>query len=369
MRRVVAMATTVAVLGLATPGQASADDTAAVSHLVSVTDVNQFPADRSFGLFYADCATPGATFDGDLGGPSISRGPVAPPLGTRSWGFAPPQAGGAVGLFQQVDDMSTLATARASFRAASAESGRVVAEVVDPGTGAVWFGLGTFGLTPGAWQTVSATGLALSWQAQVAPGQETPAPVSATVAGLLDLLTLPPAEGTPAEATPSDPMSPSVDPAPVDPAPATPSGYAGYIGLGAGCDGSGLVQLDDVEIGTATAVNTYNLDVPATSTTMTASTEQAVAGGSVTLSGLVTTVAGTPFVSAPLVLQQSDLGDSGWHDVGVALESYDGTQHPAQLTVRPVSPRTLYRWRYVESDSATGSYSPPVTVVTASRSR
>lgn len=53
----------------------------------------------------------------------------------------------------------------------------------------------------------------------------------------------------------------------------------------------------------------------------------------------------------------------------MAQESYDGTQHAAELTVTPAAPRTFYRWRYVESDSAAGSYSPAVTVVAAPLTR
>jgi hypothetical protein len=319
-----AVATAVLLATAVVPAAQAADGTTVVHGL------DQLPSDLGFGLRYASCTTPGQRFAHSAGGVVIEQGPSPVPAGERTWGFAPPQAGGAIGPFRRVPAIGNLAEAQVQVYADGAGADGVgYAEVLADDTGTTsWWGVSApFHVAGGSWQTASALGRTYSW-VQVGPTGPTGATYSGTLAAMVGQVG---------------------------------SDHGGFVGLGLGCGAGDSFHLDGAAFGAAGDVLTLDLEGPLTVSTIDGSAPTLVAGAGVRLRGVTTESGGTPLVSAALVLQAKAYGDAAWHDLGTAGETYDTDQHPAVLTARPLV-ATAYRWAFPGTSVYAASASPAYVV-------
>jgi hypothetical protein len=318
--RAAPLAAAVLLLGLATVQPALAADPTTVVH-----GLDELPSDLGFGLRYASCTTPGQRFPQSPGAIGIEQGPAPVPAGERTWGFAPPHAGGAIGPFRRVPALRDLSAAQVQVYAdGNGADGVAYADVLgdDLGTTSWWGVSPTFHVAGGSWQTASAIGPTYSW-AQFGPSGATGATFSGTLPGMVDHV------GT---------------------------DHGGFVGLGFGCGTGDSFHLDDASFGASGDILTLDLEGPLTLTTIEGSAPTLVAGDPVTLSGVTMESGGTPLDSADLVLQAKPFGAAAWHDVASAADTYDGTQHPALLTAHP-SVATGYRWVYAGTSTYAASTS------------
>jgi hypothetical protein len=285
------------------------------------------------GLFYTSCSSPGQGGTVDPGGIYIQPGPDPTPSGTRTWGFDLPgsASGFAIGPYGYTSSMANLATAQADFYADSGTATGIVFASIDedPNTGTSWNGNAALSVTAGSWQTKSGIGLTYTWQELDGSFNPTGQTFSGTIAAMLAHI------GT--------------------------GDHDGLVGLGFGCNTPGLVHFDKGMFGATGAVTTYDFEGSTTRTTIKAVPSTITAGRTTALEGVMTDTHGGRFTSATLTLQKKPAGTSTWRKVGTAVETYDGTQHPAVIKQKPTT-TTQYRYVFAGSSAGPGSTSKPVTV-------
>ena len=263
---------------------------------------------------------------GDLFGPAVAPqsrlnlGPYAAPLGRRSLGLVPSAQGTASGPFSSFGSLAEI-SASVSVASTSGTQGvsYVMAITSSSPAGTAWSGRAALTAEPGAWTTVSASGLSYEWH-------------------LVDLSTL----------------------APVGPAgTATPAAFAaehgdgaGFVVTGFGCDGDAF-NLDAVR----GSGSTFDFEGAPLTTVAAVDRQLAAAGDQVTVTGRVTDPGGR-VTGDPLVLE-SRVAGGAWAPVGPAV--LGDASGLARVDVR-VTATTEFRWHRPESQYADEGWSDPVTV-------
>ena len=250
----------------------------------------------------------------------INLGPYAAPLGRRSLGLVPANAGSAAGPYSRFDSLAGL-DASLSVAATSGSQGVswIMAVTGSSPVGTAWSGRAAVSVPAGSWSSISAAALTYDWT-------------------LVDL-----ASG----ATVGDAGT------------GTPAAFAaehgdgkGFAVTGFGCDGKAF-NLDAVRA----SGSTFDFEGVQLTTSLTAAQQQAAPGEEVELVGRVTDAAGR-VTGDPLVLESRTPGGA-WAPVGKAvLADRDGVTR----TVVPVSETTEFRWHRLEGQYADEGWSEPVTV-------
>ena len=284
-----------------------------------------FPEGRAAQLSFVGCAAPGQRSVEPLR-PYVGQGPATPPAGERSLQYD--LAGGnALGSLHFVDSMLATSVAGLSVYAPQGASGVAYAgfqERADGGSPRVWFGRAALTAPAGRWHAVEVTGLSYTWtQYDIRTWK------------VLD--TAPPATVRVFAATHG-------------------RDGAGLYTIGFGCDGRAF-HLDALRIGRPGAVTTYDLEGLATSTTMSASAGQVVAGEGVTLAGALRDSSGARLARATMLLEAKPFGAEAFQTVQVVpADAVDPS-----VNVQPET-RTVYRGRFVDRPLAAGSVSGEVVV-------
>lgn len=312
-----------------TASSASAADSTVVVH-----GLGDLPADGSFGIFALGCSPAAPPPNGYDPGPFyIQAGPGTAPLGSDSWGLDPSTAGVALGPYQSFTSASGLTTFSSQFYAEGSTAEGVAVASVDAGDGThAWLGTAALPvLTVGSWQTqsIDPVSQSFSWQ-EIDLNNGTSA---GSFAGNLGALITHNGQG-------DEPVA---------------------LGLGYGCNASGLVHFDDAQFGNGAGTTTYDFEAANTKTTTKATPSTITAGQKTTLKGVMTDTGGGLFTQATLQLWAKRAGTSTWKQIGHADETYDGTQHPASLAEHP-KVTTQYRWSFAGTEGANPSTSKPVTV-------
>jgi hypothetical protein len=311
-------------VGTLVPDGASASTSRADSTLV-VQGLNKLPSDLSYGLSDRSCTNPGTSGPG--AGPLIVRkGPAPVPLGTHTWGFAPPHPGGAIGPYRAVPAIDNLAAAQLQVYAETGGADGVgFAQVHEASGGASWWGVtSTFHVAAGSWTTADVNGDAFSWREFDSSGNQTANTFSGTVHQMVAHVG---------------------------------SDHGGLIGIGLGCGSGDAFHVDAARFGATGNVLTLDLEAPLTATTIASPKTTVVAGSPVTLSGTTVEPPGTRLPRGTLVLQARRWDSTRWRSVGTADEV--GTT-PAVLKKRPLV-RTDYRWVFPETQAYLSSVSRTIT--------
>ena len=314
------------VLALLLPATPALPDTTVVVRSMSA------PADAPYGIAALGCND----LNGFVPPPDgvrllINRGPDTPPAGERTWGFDLPTTGSAVGTQLWVESMAGTTVAGMSLHTVTDASGVAYAlyqAPADNNTQIYWIGRTLLTQPAGGWRPVDVAGLPYAWTRY-------------------DFETNMPASGTPvASATVAQMVTAKGG-----------DGDGGFL-MGFGCDGD-LFYMDAWRVGSSADLTTYDLEGGITIAGISGSAPRIIAGRSVGLTGTLTDTEGTIYSNHQLILEAKGYGSSVFTPVGEATTTDSGG--PATTSVSPMQ-RTVYRWRFEESEAAHGDVSPTFTV-------
>lgn len=295
---------------------AAADDTASRSTMAG-------PGSELDGMYltYAGCEE--MTAPGAAPGTRINLGPGTAPLGRRSFGIVPRGTGTASGPTHAFLSLAALGGALdVRSEAGTTGASYIWVTSLDAPPGQAWRGRAALSVGPATWQHVDLATVPYDWQ-------------------LIDLTTG--AVAASETSTPTDFVGRHGD-------------GAGYVLTGFGCDGNAF-NLDAVRAGG----RTWDFEGLALSTSILSSSAEAVAGGSVTMTGSVSDASGRT-MGDPLVLQSRVPGTTEWTDASpLTLADPDGFSH---VEVEVTETRE-FRWLRPESEYADAGASEPVLVTVA----
>jgi len=281
---------------------------------------------------------PGSQLDGmfltyvgcdSMGGPAaapatrINRGPVAAPMGRRSFGLVPSGQGTASGPTLSFLSLGSVGAA-VDVHAEAGTTGMSYIWVTTPDTalGQAWHGRASLTVSRGGWQHVDTATLRHDWE-------------------LVDLgtgLSSAHQSATPAEFVAAHGDGP------------------GLLVTGFGCDGQAF-NVDAVR-GNG---GTWDFEGLALATTITLSSTQLAPGDELAVAGAVTDAAGR-ITGDPLVLQSRAPGAAEWTDDSPL--TYMGPDGSSRATITVTETRE-FRWRRPASEYADEGASEPVLVTVA----
>lgn len=254
----------------------------------------------------------------------INRGPEGVPLGRRSFGLVPADAGTATGAYVRLDSMAT-GTAVVPVHAAGGTAGVSWAWVraADTPGDQAWLGRAPVVVPAGGWHQIDAATLSYAWTlVDLRDGAAVRTGPAATLAGLT----------------------------------AVHGDGAGYVVTGLGCDGR-TFHIDALRAGDAGDVTTYDLEGMDLTTLAATSAETVASGDEVEISATVVDSDGNP--TGDLVVLQSRTPLDEWRTVGEPVSA--GADGVARTTIRPEE-TSDYRWFRPEGEYADEGWSAPVRV-------
>ena len=325
-RPLLAIVVSGALTGLTLIPPAQADSTVVVTKLkdMAATDAGFLATPCNDGPGHEDLSSPPV--------PGIHKGPAPVPSGRRTWTYTPP-AGTAVGPYRFISSMVGLGAAREQVYAdqTSGGSGVLVADVGEDAT-TEWHGIRSVPVSAAAgWSTVRiAPDTSFDWE-RFDSGTASGTTFSGTIAQMVNQVGL--------------------------------TDASGYVGVAFGCDGHAF-SLDKVKLGDTGDIVTYDLEAPATTTSIKGDDSPIIAGGDpVPLTGSTRFAdSGKPIDGVLLTLKARPAGTKKWRTVDSREQLFDGTTLTRpQLNVRP-KVTTSYRWVLPNLDALFGSHSSPLTI-------